>query len=349
MAKKKRKTIRPWCWYCERDFDDEKVLIQHQKAKHFKCPHCSKKLNTAGGMVVHVAQVHKETISKVPNALKGRESTDIEIFGMEGIPEEDQIAHLQAIEGDNPSKRLKSSDSTPEVQTPPVTMASYPPSVGASYSVPRAPPAAYPSYPAGYMAAPQYAAYYGVPVPPYQNPYGYRPGVPAQYAQPAHNPWARPPVPGAAIPPQNYYAPPAPPAPGTSPYTQPAAAPVPTPVPSTGIVPTSTTYPAYTTQPTAPVVPSSYEQVVPPAAGVLPTALEEDTSATPILATSTLAAPTQGKSSTVLVYNDSELSIEETRARLDKYRYTDEDIKRQVEQLDLSIESRLAGFKGKSS
>ena len=48
--------------YCERDFEDEKVLIQHQKAKHFKCPHCNKKLNTAGGMVVHVAQVHKETI-----------------------------------------------------------------------------------------------------------------------------------------------------------------------------------------------------------------------------------------------------------------------------------------------
>ena len=28
---------RPWCYYCERDFDDLKILINHQKAKHFKC------------------------------------------------------------------------------------------------------------------------------------------------------------------------------------------------------------------------------------------------------------------------------------------------------------------------
>ena len=31
-------------------------------------------------------QVHKETIDKIPGALPGRDSTDIEIFGMEGIP-----------------------------------------------------------------------------------------------------------------------------------------------------------------------------------------------------------------------------------------------------------------------
>lgn len=49
--------------YCERDFEDEKVLISHQRAKHFKCTRCSKKLNTAGGMRVHVVQVHKETIN----------------------------------------------------------------------------------------------------------------------------------------------------------------------------------------------------------------------------------------------------------------------------------------------
>jgi len=53
-----------WCFYCERQFDDEKVLIQHQKAKHFKCHLCSKKLSTAGGLVVHVMQVHKETIKR---------------------------------------------------------------------------------------------------------------------------------------------------------------------------------------------------------------------------------------------------------------------------------------------
>ena len=40
---------RPWCYYCERDFDDLKILINHQKAKHYKCDRCGRRLNTAGG------------------------------------------------------------------------------------------------------------------------------------------------------------------------------------------------------------------------------------------------------------------------------------------------------------
>lgn len=38
-------------------------------------------------------QVHKEKIDKVPNALPGRQNTEIEIYGMEGIPEEDLQQH----------------------------------------------------------------------------------------------------------------------------------------------------------------------------------------------------------------------------------------------------------------
>jgi hypothetical protein len=57
MTKKKKRNHpdveevlgRPWCYYCERDFDDLKILIQHQKAKHFKCERCGRRLNTAGG------------------------------------------------------------------------------------------------------------------------------------------------------------------------------------------------------------------------------------------------------------------------------------------------------------
>ena len=63
MGKKKKKQ-KPYCWYCEREFEDEKILIQHQKAKHFKCEICHKKLFTAGGMVTHVAEVHKKTITR---------------------------------------------------------------------------------------------------------------------------------------------------------------------------------------------------------------------------------------------------------------------------------------------
>ncbi|KAG5516121.1 hypothetical protein RHGRI_036987 [Rhododendron griersonianum] len=92
--KKKRAALKEvWCYYCDREFDDEKILVQHQKAKHFKCHVCHKKLSTAGGMVIHVLQVHKESVPKVPNAKPGRESTDIEIYGMQGIPPDVLAAH----------------------------------------------------------------------------------------------------------------------------------------------------------------------------------------------------------------------------------------------------------------
>jgi hypothetical protein len=64
MGKKKKKTLKVWCFYCEREFEDEKILIQHQKAKHFKCHVCHKKLSSASGMLIHVLQVHKESVSK---------------------------------------------------------------------------------------------------------------------------------------------------------------------------------------------------------------------------------------------------------------------------------------------
>ncbi|OAY83085.1 protein SUPPRESSOR OF FRI 4 isoform X2 [Ananas comosus] len=93
MGKKKKRVEKFWCYYCDREFDDEKILVQHQKAKHFKCHVCHKKLSTASGMAIHVLQVHKETVTKVPNAKPDRDSTEIEIFGMQGIPPEILAAH----------------------------------------------------------------------------------------------------------------------------------------------------------------------------------------------------------------------------------------------------------------
>ncbi|VDO69800.1 unnamed protein product [Heligmosomoides polygyrus] len=74
------------CRYCNREFDDEKVLIQHQKAKHFKCHICHKKLFSGPGLAIHCMQVHKETIDKIPGAVPGRDSSQMEIYGMQGIP-----------------------------------------------------------------------------------------------------------------------------------------------------------------------------------------------------------------------------------------------------------------------
>ena len=84
--------------YCERDFEDEKVLIQHQKAKHFKCRVCHKKLYTAPGLVIHLLQVHKEKLDNVPNAIPTRvRELEREVYGMDGIPEEDKKAYEQKV------------------------------------------------------------------------------------------------------------------------------------------------------------------------------------------------------------------------------------------------------------
>ncbi len=79
--------------YCNREFEDEKILLQHQKAKHFKCHICHKKLYTGPGLQIHCMQVHKENIERVPNSIKGRDNISLEICGMDNIPEEDLIEH----------------------------------------------------------------------------------------------------------------------------------------------------------------------------------------------------------------------------------------------------------------
>lgn len=85
--------------------------MQHQKAKHFKCNMCPRRLNTAGGLAVHIQQVHKlepekyvhifpfysyhvlnnnmNSLPRIENALPGRDGYEVEIFGMEGIPAPD--------------------------------------------------------------------------------------------------------------------------------------------------------------------------------------------------------------------------------------------------------------------
>jgi hypothetical protein len=103
MGRKKKKTSKPWCWYCNREFEDEKILLQHQKAKHFKCHICHKKLFTGPGLQIHCMQVHKENIDRVPNSIKGRDNITLEICGMENVPEEDLIEHEK-------QKRLKEKE-----------------------------------------------------------------------------------------------------------------------------------------------------------------------------------------------------------------------------------------------
>jgi hypothetical protein len=49
------------------------------------------------GLSVHLSQVHKEQLTEVDNALPNRMGLDVEIFGMEGIPEDVLKAHQQRV------------------------------------------------------------------------------------------------------------------------------------------------------------------------------------------------------------------------------------------------------------
>ncbi|KAK8729361.1 hypothetical protein OTU49_008789 [Cherax quadricarinatus] len=92
MGRRKKPQTKPWvCWYCTRDFDDERVLILHQRARHFKCGNCQKKLYTGPGLAFHCLQVHKEIIYTVPNALEKKNYITFEIYGMNGIPSEEEV------------------------------------------------------------------------------------------------------------------------------------------------------------------------------------------------------------------------------------------------------------------
>lgn len=119
MGRKKKKQSKPWCWYCNREFDDEKILIQHQKAKHFKCHICHKRLYTGPGLSIHCLQVHKEAIDKVPNSLPNRCNIEIEIYGMEGIPPDDVKEHEKQKQGKQGRAQSPSSGEDEPVQKKP--------------------------------------------------------------------------------------------------------------------------------------------------------------------------------------------------------------------------------------
>lgn len=82
---------RPFCYFCDRTFDDENILIQHQRAKHFRCPECDDtavrgKCESVQGLIVHTLKVHSKSLARVPNALQGRDNPELNVYGMDGVP-----------------------------------------------------------------------------------------------------------------------------------------------------------------------------------------------------------------------------------------------------------------------
>ena len=41
--------------------------------------------------MIHCSQVHKESVTEIPNALPHRNNLEIDIYGTEGIPEKDRV------------------------------------------------------------------------------------------------------------------------------------------------------------------------------------------------------------------------------------------------------------------
>ncbi|DAZ95114.1 TPA: hypothetical protein N0F65_009745 [Lagenidium giganteum] len=309
MGKKKRKddgAVAPkrniFCYYCDRVFDDEKVLIQHQKARHFKCHVCHKKLSTAGGMVVHIMQVHKETLTAVPNAKEGRESVDIEIYGMEGVPGEDG-AHMSSDMYKKP--RLDGG----------MMMPGFAPRGGMPPGFPRGPPPPPPPHipVPGMVGMP--------PRPPLGLP-GAVPGMPAIPGMPPR-PFPPRPFPGGPPPPAAMGIPGFPPQiPGMPPRMIPGAPPMQPPFgvppPWAGAVPSDPTAAVPGTAPAAVAAPGA----TPVLASSGPASAVSSNGASSEAATPIADFPSS-KSTNGLVYGDEgvDVSMEERRALRPKYGY----------------------------
>src|SRR5579859_2852488 len=68
--------------FCEREFIDTTTLVAHQKAKHYTCTQCSKKLNSVAGVFTfdradsglqeHMKSIHRSTLDAIPGAVAHR-------------------------------------------------------------------------------------------------------------------------------------------------------------------------------------------------------------------------------------------------------------------------------------
>jgi hypothetical protein len=98
MGRKKRRAgadEQISCYYCLREFSGSQALHQlvtHQKEFHMKCNTCNKRCSGISSLSSHSQQVHNITLTSVPNAVKGRTDPSVDVFGMQGIPDEETSA-----------------------------------------------------------------------------------------------------------------------------------------------------------------------------------------------------------------------------------------------------------------
>lgn len=118
-----------FCYFCDRTFEDITVLIQHQRDRHFRCGECGfdqirGKCESVQGLIIHYLKVHSKTLQRVPNAIEGRDSPSIHVYGMDGIPSE-------ILEAKGVAPRPASPERVPRPQPPaPSSFPGLPPGLG---------------------------------------------------------------------------------------------------------------------------------------------------------------------------------------------------------------------------
>uniref|UniRef100_A0A8C5P5F6 C2H2-type domain-containing protein n=1 Tax=Jaculus jaculus TaxID=51337 RepID=A0A8C5P5F6_JACJA len=304
-----------------RDFDDENILIQHQKAKHFNCHICHKKLYTGPGLAIHCMQVHKETIDAVLNAIPGRTDIELDIYGMEVRKRSNKMILVNVM-----MMSLQPQPVQPQQRyIPPMAQPGLPPLPGAPGMPPGIPllmpgmPPVIPGMPPGLHHQRKYTQSFcgenimmpmGGMMPPGHGIPPLMPGIPPMtqaQAVSAAGILNRPPAPTATVP--------APQPPVTKPLFPSAGqaqAAVPGPV-GTDFKPVNNT-PATTTEPPKPTFPSYTQSTA------STTSTTNSTSAKPPSSiTSKPATLTTTSATSKLIHPDEDISLEERRAQLPKY------------------------------
>lgn len=180
MGRKKKRAAedprsRIFCYYCDRNFQTEQMLLMHQREKHLRCPTCHKRMLSIPSMTVHASQMHNVTIKSVPNALPNRSDVSVDVLGMKGIPES-YYASLE--QGGNKAGRVSHDHRHPRQQP-------HAPAPHANAAAPAYSESGAYHYPNGNGASvARHGSYAQYPYPPYaQGPYGaYPPQAGAPYA-----------------------------------------------------------------------------------------------------------------------------------------------------------------------
>jgi len=115
---------KPFCFYCDRDFDNIKTLVAHQQTKHFCCVDCGLKFDTTTNLRVHMLNAHKKKLTAVTGAIEGRDNPDYVIHGMDGVPQHVKDARREA-QGLPPVSNVPGMDMGMDL--PPVPMPAPPP------------------------------------------------------------------------------------------------------------------------------------------------------------------------------------------------------------------------------